>query len=75
LFSGLKPVLDETQAGRRFESDGQHRKNLINKRNRLFDKFLKNPKNTRLALEIKAIDDEIWELCLRKQRPVHASAN
>jgi hypothetical protein len=35
------------------------RKELKAKRDRLFDKFLKNPSDTLLAFEIKTIDDQI----------------
>lgn len=42
------------------------------KRNRLFAEYLKNPSNTLLALEIKAIDDQIAESIERSaaKRPV-----
>jgi hypothetical protein len=35
------------------------REGLKAKRNRLFAEYLKSPSNTRLALEIKLIDDDI----------------
>jgi hypothetical protein len=35
------------------------RKELTAKRNLLFAKYLKNPQDTRLALEIKLIDDQV----------------
>ena len=37
------------------------REELKAKRNLLFERYLKNPQDTRLALEIKAIDDQIAE--------------
>ena len=42
------------------------------KRNRLFDEYLKNPSNTFLALEIKAIDDQVAESIERStaKRPI-----
>jgi hypothetical protein len=42
------------------------------KRNWLFDEYLKNPSNTLLALEIKAIDDQIAEAIERStaKRPI-----
>jgi len=55
--------------------DEQYLEELISRRKQLFDKFLKNPKNTHSALEIKALDDEICELRLRRQMPVQASAS
>jgi hypothetical protein len=39
---------------------------LTNKRNRLFELFVINPRDTRPALEIKALDDKIWEMRFRK---------
>jgi hypothetical protein len=38
------------------------RDELKAKRNRLFDEYSKNPKNTRLALEIRLIDDLVANL-------------
>ncbi len=38
------------------------RDQLKNKRNVLFNEFLRNPLNTSLAIEIKLIDDRIAEL-------------
>jgi len=35
---------------------------LRTKRNLLFEEFLGNPSNTRLAIEIRLIDDQIAEL-------------
>jgi hypothetical protein len=35
------------------------REGLKAKRNMLFEEYLKSPRNTRLALEIKSIDDDI----------------
>ena len=35
------------------------RKALTTKRNLLFAQYLKNPQDTRLALEIKLIDDQV----------------
>ena len=37
------------------------RKEWKAKRDRLFDKYLQDPSNTLLALEIKAIDDQVAE--------------
>lgn len=38
------------------------RSDLWAERNLLFAYFSKNPSNTRLALEIRLLDDRIWEL-------------
>jgi hypothetical protein len=38
------------------------RDELKTKRNLLFKKFFRNPSNTRLAIEIRLIDDRIAEL-------------
>jgi hypothetical protein len=38
------------------------RDQLKTKRNLLFDEFSKNPKNARLAIEIRLIDDQVAEL-------------
>jgi hypothetical protein len=46
------------------------RDSLKIKRDSLFKKYVKNPNDYRLALEIKAIDDEIAE-CVRKQHESH----
>jgi len=48
------------------------REELKAKRNRLFDRYLKNPFNTLLALEIKTIDDQIAESIERNgaKRPI-----
>ena len=35
---------------------------LVHRRNQLFKQLLKDPRNTRPALEIKTLDDKIWEL-------------
>lgn len=39
----------------------EKRKDWKAKRDRLFEQYLKDPSNTRLALEIKAIDDLVAE--------------
>jgi hypothetical protein len=38
------------------------REQLRGKRERLFEEYSKNPMNTRLAIEIKLIDDQVAEL-------------
>ena len=43
------------------------REELKAKRDQLFDRYLKHPMDTRLALEIKAIDDQIAEQAGRKE--------
>jgi hypothetical protein len=43
------------------------RKSLMQQRNTLFDKFERNPRDLRLGLKIKAIDDEI-SLCTEHLR-------
>jgi hypothetical protein len=49
--------------------DAQKRRaKLKAKRDRLFDEYLKNPSNTFLALEIKAIDDQVAESIERRTR-------
>jgi hypothetical protein len=45
----LEPILAEKA----------RREGLKAKRKLLFEEYLKSPRNTRLALEIKSIDDEI----------------
>jgi hypothetical protein len=42
--------------------DQKIRNELRSKRNLLFADFTKNPSNTRLALEIKSLDDRIADL-------------
>ena len=39
----------------------KNRQDLKNKRNRLYKSFLKNPMHTRLAIEIKVLDDQLAE--------------
>jgi len=47
---------------RTFRVDEQGvRAQLKAKRDLLFADFVKDPSNTRLALEIKLVDDQIWE--------------
>jgi len=50
----------------------KRREELKAKRNSLFDRYLKNPSNTLLALEIKAIDDQVAESIERStaKRPI-----
>jgi hypothetical protein len=45
------------------------RDELKARRDPLFKKYLKNPQDTRLALEIKNIDDEIAE-CTERMQPL-----
>jgi len=48
------------------------RDNLKTKRNLLFKEFFGNPSNTRLAIEIRLIDDRIAELAaylMEKKKP------
>jgi dynactin complex subunit len=47
-----KPTIDKNRI----------REQLKNKRERLFEEYYKNPMNTRLAIEIKLIDDQVAEL-------------
>ena len=44
------------------------RDKLKAKRNLLFERFLKNPLDTRLALEIKIIDDQVAECTDQMER-------
>lgn len=44
------------------------RQELKNRRNLLYKLFLMNPKYTRLAVEIKAIDDQLAEWSQKKSR-------
>lgn len=46
---------------------------LVARRKQLFQQFLRNPTNTRPALDIKVLDDKIWELRFRMQMPVRSS--
>ena len=43
------------------DSENQSRQELKIKRKRLYKLFLKNPIYTRLAIEIKALDDQLAE--------------
>lgn len=49
------------------------REELKAKRNPLFKQYLKNPQDTRLALEIKLIDDQIAE-CTERMLPKRLKA-
>ena len=44
------------------------RKALTTKRNLLFAQYLKNPQDTRLALEIKLIDDQVAQSIEQTER-------
>ena len=44
------------------------REELKAQRNLLFERYLKNPLDTRLALEIKAIDDQVAESIKQTER-------
>jgi hypothetical protein len=50
------------------DDEEPNRQELKNKRNLLYTMFLKNPKYTRLAVDIKAIDDQLAEWSQRKSR-------
>jgi len=50
------------------DDEEPNRQELKNKRNLLYELFLKNPKHTRLAIKIKAIDDQLAEWSQRKSR-------
>ena len=54
----------------------KNREELKNKRKVLFKLFLKNPMYTRLALEIKAIDDQLadWTQHLAQKSGTEASS-
>jgi hypothetical protein len=54
----------------------KNREELKNKRNVLFKLFLKNPMHTRLALEIKALDDQLadWTQLLAQKSETDASS-
>jgi hypothetical protein len=54
----------------------KNREELKNKRNVLFKLFLKNPMYTRLALEIKALDDQLadWTQLLAQKSETDASS-
>lgn len=43
------------------DNGNQDRQELKTKRKRLYNLFLRNPMHTRLALEIKALDDRLAE--------------
>ena len=47
------------------------RDQLKTKRNQLFDEYCKNPQNTRLAIEIRLIDDQIAVLTHSGKRVTH----
>jgi hypothetical protein len=46
-------------------TDKRDREELIAKRNSLFWRFVNNPKQTELAIEIKLLDDRIAEITQR----------
>jgi hypothetical protein len=46
-------------------TEKRNREALIGKRNQLFWRFLSNPKEIALALEIKVLDDQIAEITQR----------
>ena len=48
-------------------TEKQNRKDLIAKRNLLFQRLLRNPQDTHLAIEIKTLDDQIAE-CTQRMR-------
>jgi hypothetical protein len=43
------------------DNEKKNRQELKNKRNQLYKLFLKNPMYTRLAVEIKVLDDQLAE--------------
>jgi len=48
------------------------RERLKAKRNRLLKEFFKNPVNTRLAIKIRLIDDQVAEITEHQQtKPAH----
>jgi hypothetical protein len=55
----------------------REREELISKRNLLFRRFLFNPRETHLAVEIKALDDQIAESIQRmlQKEKVRTKAN
>lgn len=57
-----KPEIDERK----------RREALRAKRSRLFDHFLRNPSDMKLAIEIKEIDDQIAVLVARSSTKRHA---
>jgi hypothetical protein len=50
----------------RIQDEKKYLEELAAKRDRLFNLLLKNPRDTHPALEIKILDDKIWELRFRK---------
>jgi uncharacterized protein (DUF2461 family) len=48
-------------------TEKQNREDLIAKRNLLFQRLLNSPKSIHLAIEIKALDDQIAE-CTQRMR-------
>ena len=50
------------------------REKLTAKRNLLFARFLENPSDTRLALEIKIIDDQVAE-CVKQMQQQREKRN
>jgi hypothetical protein len=56
--------------------DGKNiRRQLKSKRDLLFDEYSKNPMNSRLAIEIKLIDDQIAELTERQSQQRKSGSN
>ena len=54
LIVGGDILMSETQNAEKRDLEG-----LRAERNQLFERFLKNPWHTRLAIQIKAIDDQV----------------
>jgi hypothetical protein len=60
-----KPLIDEKNIRRQLKS----------KRDLLFEEYSKNPMNSRLAIEIKLIDDQIAELTERQSQQKKSGTN
>ncbi len=50
------------------DNEKKNRQELKNKRNQLYQLFLKNPMYTRLAVEIKFLDDQLAECTQQMER-------
>jgi hypothetical protein len=61
-------ILELTRVIKTAIDENGKREELKAKRNLLFEPFLKNPVHTRLALEIKIIDDQIVECTKQMER-------
>ena len=65
MSNDLKSITESARVNPRatnyYRRKAEKRKDLKDKRDLLFERYLKQPMNTRMALEIKLIDDQLAE--------------